>query len=79
MIISNLIVGTTYYFAATAYDNSNLESDYSNEAIYTNVLLAPPTIVLTSPANNAPSRPRHVQPRRQRHRQRPLHHQRSVL
>ena len=51
--ISNLIVGATYYFAATAYDSANLESDYSNEAIYTNVVLAPPTIVLTSPANNA--------------------------
>jgi hypothetical protein len=51
--ISNLIVGTTYYFAATAYDSANLESDYSNEAIFTNVPSAPPTIVLISPANGA--------------------------
>ena len=51
--ISNLIVGATYYFVATAYDSANLESDYSNEAIYTNVPSAPPTIVLTSPANGA--------------------------
>ena len=53
MTISNLIVGATYYFAATAYDSANLESDYSNEAIYTNVVLAPPTIVLSLPANGA--------------------------
>ncbi len=51
--VSGLINSTTYYFAATAYDTSNLESDLSNEVSYTNVVLAPPTIVLTSPANNA--------------------------
>ena len=49
--ISNLVSGATYYFAATAYDTSNLESDFSNEAS-TNTL-GSPTIVLTSPANNA--------------------------
>ena len=53
LTISNLIVGTTYYFAATAYDSANLESDFSNEAIYTNIALAPPVITLSSPANNA--------------------------
>jgi hypothetical protein len=31
MPISNLVVGTTYYFAATAVDGSGLESDYSTE------------------------------------------------
>jgi len=51
--ISNLVAGATYYIAATAYDTSNLESDFSNEASYTNVLLAPPTIVLTSPTSGA--------------------------
>jgi len=30
--ISNLAVGTTYYFAATAYDSSGVESPFSNEA-----------------------------------------------
>ena len=29
--ISNLVFGTTYYFAATAVDASGLESDYSTE------------------------------------------------
>jgi hypothetical protein len=29
--ISNLVNGTTYYFAATAVDTSGLESDYSTE------------------------------------------------
>jgi hypothetical protein len=51
--ISNLISGATYYCAATAYDTSNLESDFSNEVSYTNVVLVAPTIALTSPANNA--------------------------
>lgn len=30
-IVDNLELGTTYYFAATAYDSANNESDYSNE------------------------------------------------
>ena len=38
--ISNLTGGATYYFAATAYDTSGLESDFSNEA--TNTLAMPP-------------------------------------
>ena len=33
--ISNLVAGTTYYFAATAYDDAGLESPFSNEAVYT--------------------------------------------
>lgn len=33
--ISNLNKGNTYFFTATAYDASGLESDYSNEVSYT--------------------------------------------
>jgi hypothetical protein len=33
--VTELIPGTTYYFAATAYNTSGLESDYSNEVMYT--------------------------------------------
>jgi hypothetical protein len=33
--VSGLIEGTTYFFAVTAYDTSNLESDYSDEVFYT--------------------------------------------
>jgi len=32
--ISGLTVGNTYYFAATAYDTKQVESDYSNEVSY---------------------------------------------
>jgi len=33
--IPGLVKGTTYYFAATAYDSTGGQSDYSNEASYT--------------------------------------------
>ncbi|MGH7953509.1 MAG: fibronectin type III domain-containing protein [Limisphaerales bacterium] len=33
--ISNLTSGVTYYFAATAYNSSGLESDFSTEVTYT--------------------------------------------
>src|SRR4029077_6608497 len=33
--ISGLIEGTTYYFALTAYNPFELESDFSNEMFYT--------------------------------------------
>ncbi len=33
--LPNLTVGSTYYFAATAYDSNGYESDYSNEVSYT--------------------------------------------
>ena len=78
--ISNLITGATYYFAATAYDTANLESDFSNEVGYTNVVLAPPTIVLTSPANNATfTAPATISLAASVTRQRPRHHQGPVL
>ena len=53
VMITALATDTTYYFAATAYDTSGLESDYSTEVAYTNVTVTPPTIVLSSPANGA--------------------------
>src|SRR6266481_7779941 len=47
--ISGLIVGTTYYFAVTAYDTYGLESDYSTEISYTVPSTGgPPSIALTS-------------------------------
>ena len=33
-VVSNLVPGATYYFAATAYDSTGLESPFSNEASY---------------------------------------------
>lgn len=51
--ISSLISGTIYYFAATAYDTSGLESDYSTEVVYTNQAAVLPTIVLSSPVSGA--------------------------
>jgi hypothetical protein len=33
-VITNLVSGTTYYFAATAYDAAGVESDFSNEAVW---------------------------------------------
>ena len=42
--ISGLIIGSTYYFAATTYDSANQESGFSNEAIYANLTNAPPTL-----------------------------------
>lgn len=33
--IVNLVVASTYYFAATAFDGSGLESDFSNEVLHT--------------------------------------------
>lgn len=35
VVISNLVVGQTYYFAAVGYDSSNAESPFSNEISYT--------------------------------------------
>jgi hypothetical protein len=35
--ISNLVLGATYYFAATARDAANIESDFSNETSHTPV------------------------------------------
>ena len=48
-VISNLVQGATYYFAATAYDSTGMESPFSNEASYAVPLNAvnvnnPPTL-----------------------------------
>ncbi len=40
--VLNLTAGTTYYFVATAYDTSGLESGYSNEVSYTAIDVTPP-------------------------------------
>jgi hypothetical protein len=50
---SNLTVGKTYYFAATAYNSSGIESDYSTELSYTVPASGTPVITLTSPTNGA--------------------------
>jgi hypothetical protein len=33
-VVSNLVAGRTYYFAATAYTSSGLESAYSDEVVW---------------------------------------------
>ena len=39
LTVSNLVAGATYYFAATAYNTSGVETGYSNEVT---VVIAPP-------------------------------------
>jgi hypothetical protein len=33
-VVSNLVAGTTYYFAVTSYSPNGLESDYSSEVVW---------------------------------------------
>jgi fibronectin type 3 domain-containing protein len=47
-IVSGLVVGATYYFAATSYALNGLESDFSNEVVYTVPGTNPPSATLTS-------------------------------
>ncbi len=50
LLVAGLVEGATYYFAATAYDFTGVESDLSNEVVYsvpgggTNNATLPPTI-----------------------------------
>lgn len=52
-IVTGLIEGDTYFFAATAYDFSGNESGYSNEVSYTvpDIAPAPPTGLILSGVN----------------------------
>ncbi len=49
--VSGLIEGGTYYFAATAYDTSALESDFSSENNYTAPITTKTRPMLNSLAN----------------------------
>src|SRR5580765_765606 len=50
LTVSNLVIGTPYYFAATAYDTNGIESDYSVEASGSIALPnQPPTLNAISP------------------------------
>jgi len=50
LTVSNLVIGTPYYFAATAYDTNGIESDYSVEASGSVALPnQPPTLNAISP------------------------------
>lgn len=42
--ISNLVVGTRYYFAVTAYNSARVESDFSSEVAHTVLSNLPPTL-----------------------------------
>ena len=50
-IITNLTVGQTYYFAATSYNSSLVESNYSAEVSY-NSNPAPPATTQREPLNH---------------------------
>jgi hypothetical protein len=54
-MVSNLVSGVTYFFAATAYDTNGQESVFSDEVSYTVPWLTngPPTLAVTSPADGA--------------------------
>lgn len=58
-VISNLVPGVTYYFAATAYATNGLESDFSNEVGYTvplprTALSEPSLFLMDAPTNGPP-------------------------
>lgn len=51
--ITGLAEGTTYYFAATAYDNAGNESNFSNEATYQTPAFSIVPYVATGPGSSA--------------------------
>src|SRR5881397_2778440 len=51
--LSGLLEGRIYYFAATAYNLSLAESDFSNEVSKAIADVTPPTVSMTAPANGA--------------------------
>jgi hypothetical protein len=56
-VITNLVMGTTYYLAATAVTDAGLESGYSNEAVYSTPSVPPPPtnfIILKAQASLSP-------------------------
>jgi hypothetical protein len=53
--ISNLASGITYYFAATAYDAQNQQSEFSNEAIFTVPAMLITNAVMSVPTGTIPA------------------------
>ena len=51
--LTDLVIGTTYYIAATAYDSYGYESDYSNEVQYTASADDPPVNLGSSSAGTS--------------------------
>jgi len=51
VVISNLLPGVTYYFAATAYDLNGDESAYSSEIIF----IVPGVLAMNQPIAGAPA------------------------
>lgn len=46
--LTNFVRGSTYYFSVTCYTTNGLESDYSNEAVWTSPALpVAPSITIT--------------------------------
>ena len=45
--ITNLATGAAYFFTSTAYDTNGLESDYSDEIVFTNITLIRPPFNFT--------------------------------
>ena len=61
--VSNLVEGTTYFFAATAFNTAGLESAYSDEVSYT---VAPTPTPTPKPTPTPTPTPTPSQPRSQR-------------